>query len=58
MFIEVMRYLHDNKWCGPEPIKRILRLTALLTKTKRAFLNILCYTVLFLWRKFHNLPIG
>ena len=47
IFIEIMRYLHDNKWFGNQlnvfydPLLR-------LKKAKRAFLITLRYIVLFL----------
>ena len=53
MFNEVMRYLHDNNW---KPIKCILRPIALFTnKAKQAFIDKLCYIVLFVMMfKFHT----
>ena len=37
MFVEVMRYLYDNKWFGSQQ-----------NKAKQAFLITLCYIVLFM----------
>ena len=53
MFVEVMRFLQDNKW---KLIKCILRPIAQFTnKAERAFFITLCYISLFFYDVSYNL---
>ena len=47
IFIEVMRYLHDNK-CFFEASRMHFKTYCFVYKAKRAFLITLCYIALFL----------
>ena len=56
MFVEVMRFLQDNKW---KLIKCILRPIAKFThKAKQAFFITLCYISLFFMRYLTLLPMA